>query len=371
MFFKGSESLANEHPVFKELIEKIDQRLSVFDAAGIARVGDFSSFFGEPSSRISGLFDQLVEYGTLRKIEMVECKKCQNLLASNVYRSRLATENGLECTQCGNNMDEDSPKFLYVYSLTESAAKQVERAKPVRKVEIRHLVILVHGIRTYGSWQDLVKVELEMVPGIKAVPIGYEYLDVIRFWFPFLTREGSVRKILRKLRHAKSLHPHAELSVIAHSFGTYSIFRILQSEADLRFKRIILCGSIVSHDAGWDHVQPRIQEEVVNDCGTQDIWPVSARAFSWFYGATGTFGFRSPAIIDRFHDLGHGGFFTEEFINKYWVPYIVSGEIVSSPWTTTRPTGSWLLSFMASTLFRWLLAGLVLLVCWVAWKLIW
>ena len=40
-------------------------------------------------------------------------------------------------------------------------------------------------------------------------------------------------------------HPHAKLSIIAHSFGTYIIGQILKRGFDLHIHRLILCGSVL------------------------------------------------------------------------------------------------------------------------------
>jgi pimeloyl-ACP methyl ester carboxylesterase len=369
MFFNESEALASQHPELRELIGKIDGQLSQFDATAIARVGDFSTFLGESINRVSGIFERYVMEGVLQKVDMVECVKCQTLSPAGSYRSNLAAEDLFACSACGDDLTSQSPKQFYVYKLTATAARHAARMRPRSQSEIKHVVLLIHGIRTTAVWQEMVAHELEATPGVKVEPLGFEYFDAISFWFPFWTRSKPVRKLLGKIRLAKSLYPQAEFSVIAHSFGTYSVFRILNEQPDLHFKRIILCGSIVSHDAPWASLKPRVRDEIINDCGTRDAWPVAARAFSWFYGATGTFGFKSPGIRDRFHDIDHGGFFSEEFVRRYWVPYITKGQYVPSPVTTTRAATPWLLSFGSSGLFRFLFWTGVLLVLLATWKL--
>jgi hypothetical protein len=369
MFFKESETLASRHPELRGLIEKIDGQLAEFDAAALARVGDFSSFYEEGANRVSGIFEEYEKEGILEKAEMVECGNCQTLSPSGTYRARLAQAVPFHCSNCGDDLTEQSPKQFYVHRLSTCAARQAARLRPQRQAPVTHVVLLVHGIRTTAVWQEMVAQELEATPGVRAIPLGFEYVDAFSFWFPFGTRARPVRKLLGKIRHAKARHPQAEFSVIAHSFGTYSVFRLLEGEPDLQFKRIILCGSIVSHDAPWAALEPRIQDEIINDCGTRDGWPAAARAFSFFYGATGTFGFKSPGIRDRFHDIDHSGFFTPEFVRKYWVPYITKGVYVPSPVTTTRATNPWWISFGSTNLFRLLFWMIVVLGLWGLWKL--
>ena len=149
------------------------------------------------------------------------------------------------------------------------------------------------------------------------------------------------------------------LIVIAHSFGTYATFRLLNENADFRLFRVLLCGSIVSDHYPWHFVQPRVEETIVNDCGTRDIWPAAAKSLSWGYGATGTFGFKSPGIRDRFHDIDHGGFFDDDFIKKYWVPFIESGEVVLSPWTSKRPASPYYVRLLANVPIQWISFGIL------------
>ncbi len=367
MFFKESESLAVKHAELKDLIEKIDGHLSQFDASAIARVADFATFSGEHINRISGLFDAYVSEGILQKVEIVECMKCQTLSNAVDYRSTSRDDEPFPCPACGEDLRAQLARQYVVHKLTAAALKRAARWRGVSQVPVTHIVLLIHGIRTTAPWQEMLAEELNAIPGVKAIPLGFEYLDVVRFWFPFWTRDAPVYKLLGKIRLAKSDADQAAISVIAHSFGTYSIFRILTEQPDLGFKRIILCGSIVSHDAPWATLKPRVEEEILNDCGTRDIWPVAARALSWFYGATGTFGFKSPGIRDRFHDLDHGGFFKEDFIRTYWLPFIADGKIVPSPWTRERRSSPWWLSFGASTLFRWQLGGALAFLLWRIW----
>ena len=49
--------------------------------------------------------------------------------------------------------------------------------------------------------------------------------------FPIWTREAPVKKLLWRIRFARDKLPTAKLSVIAHSFGTYAIGKILKDNA--------------------------------------------------------------------------------------------------------------------------------------------
>lgn len=193
------------------------------------------------------------------------------------------------------------------------------RKKPV-------LLILIHGIRTHADWQYKIPGWIDADESIVVKSPGYGYFDAFRFWFPFFTRNGPIKKISRELDDILPAYPEKDWDriVIAHSFGTYTITNVLQDRPAWKFSDIILCGSIVSKDFRWTPIANQIQEggRIVNEVGALDVWPAMAKAWSWGYGSTGTYGMKSGQVDDRIHQIGHSEFFTEEFARKYWKPII-------------------------------------------------
>jgi pimeloyl-ACP methyl ester carboxylesterase len=222
------------------------------------------------------------------------------------------------------------------------------------------IVVLIHGIRTTAEWAELVRGLLERLPGVSVVPIGYGYFDVLRFLLPGPTRRTPVERVRRELTAVRSAHPEAFITVIAHSFGTYIISRILADEAHPRLGRLVLCGSIIPQHFRWDLCSHRVDHKpILNECGTQDIWPILAGRVTWGYGPSGTFGFRSGSVVDRFHEVSHSGFFRKEFIESYWSPIIGGGRAFDSGLVERSRAPRWqtLLSRMPirSMLLCWLL----------------
>ena len=357
MFFKESEQLRKQHPSLEAVIEGIDSRLSEFDANGLANATIFAASMRADQQQVSAIFEGLRTKGVLEYVNLVECPGCKLLMPAAEYQISLNGGEEFCCSDCGANLKLQPPKFVKEYRLTPYALHIVSKNRMKPKAQIKHLVLLIHGIRTDATWQENVAAELNLLPGVEAQPLGYGFFDVFRFWFPFGTRTWVLKKIAYKIRHATVRHRDngAKISVIAHSFGTYSILRLMKEQADFRFHRVILCGSIVSDNYPWGFVEPRVEEPIINDCGTRDVWPAAAKSLSWGYGATGTFGFKSPGIRDRFHDIDHGGFFDEEFVKTYWVPFIERGEVVPSPWTTTHPTRPYRVMLLAWFPIQWVL----------------
>lgn len=232
-----------------------------------------------------------------------------------------------------------------------------------------HVVALVHGIRTQGQWAELVQDVLEADAGVMVEPIKYGYLDLFRFVCPIVTRRAAVEEVHQKLLAIREYHPGSDLSVVAHSFGTYVIASILLANPFLRVRRLIFCGSIVRRKYPWAHVAHKIAErKVVNDCGGKDIWPVLATALTFGFGPTGTFGFGDPKVRDRFHPKAHCDYFDAVFVREYWAPYIAHGMIRGTDWERTRPPAPWWMSVLSVLPVRWLMWIPVGLMVWLSLK---
>lgn len=121
----------------------------------------------------------------------------------------------------------------------------------------------------------------------------------------------------------------------------------------LRLHHVVLCGAIVPYSFRWELYTQNISGSVVNDRGARDIWPAMAQACCWGYGATGTLGASQSRVKDRLHDVDHGGFFTPDFVQTYWLPLFRDGKIVYSEGTPRTPGWMGVLSRLP---LRWVLA---------------
>ena len=236
----------------------------------------------------------------------------------------------------------------------------MSEATPAASTEPAHIVVLLHGIRTQAPWAEMVAALLrEHCQVAVVVPIRYGYFDLLRFLSPVLTRRKPVERILRELRAMRSRFPEGKISVIAHSFGTYAICEAL-AEPDIRLERLVLCGTIVRRDFRWDRHTAQLPETVLNDCGTHDILPVLATTATWGYGPTGTFGFGTFGVRDRFNKFTHSAYFTPRFVQDYWVPYLRDGTVHSTDWERQRNTPPWWQSVLTLVPLRWFLLLLCL-----------
>lgn len=252
--------------------------------------------------------------------------------------------------------------------------EEPEKSKVINLIELgiakgpgflqsKHVVVLIHGIRTHASWQGIVKSELSSHQNIHVYDIGYGYFDGFRFWFPFYTRNKPINTITSKLRRIQEKHPEEPITVIAHSFGTYIVSMILERCSDIKIKRLLLCGSIIQDDYDWVNIN--CPSSIVNEVGLKDYWPVAAKVSSWGYGCTGSFGFKNPDLRDRYHDLDHSEFFTLRFIRQFWIPYVIKGQLVPSPFDERRPNPPWFISFVSIFPFKTSVLAALATISWV------
>lgn len=195
------------------------------------------------------------------------------------------------------------------------------------------ILVLIHGIRTDGAWQREVQQQFQGVANLQVHDLGYDVVTGMQLAGPF--RSGPVNKIVRDIRRLKDEEPLARISVIAHSFGTYIVSRILEEHPDISFEKIVLSGSLIKRNYPWDrNARGMRKSSIVNDVGVRDIWPLIASCSTWGYGSTGRVGFKSATVTDRYFDYAHSDFFENNgaHIKKYWRPIFEFDEVVPSDW---------------------------------------
>ncbi|MGV8831778.1 MAG: hypothetical protein ACOH2N_07385 [Devosia sp.] len=220
------------------------------------------------------------------------------------------------------------PKVL-VLTLAKLGGGAVE---VINDKDVEHVVILVPGIRDFAGWKKGIEEQLiEVLPDLKVYGTNIGFFNIFQFLFPFLgQRKWAYDRVFNVVRQVRMVHPKAKISYIGHSFGTFCLAEILNSEFDFEAHRIIFCGSVVPKEFPFAKSHKNFTRPILNDVGTADQWPVMAQSFSIGCGSIGTYGYGdSPMVTDRFHnDMTHGSFFTGKFAKKYWAPFLKDGTIV-------------------------------------------
>ena len=227
------------------------------------------------------------------------------------------------------------------------------------------VIMLIHGIRTRGEWLSAVKTTLA-AEGFPTYPTNYGKLGVIPFLLPFhFTKLWIVRNVRTDVTAARSRFPDGKLAVVAHSFGTYVVGRMVK-RGDT-FDRVVLCGSILPRHFRFP-APKGASNTVINDVGSKDVWPVWASKLSWLYGSSGSFGFNHGVYVDdRYHaQRGHSDFLDADFAREYWLPYLCEDRIVpglpraeparSLKLVDALPLRGILFALVAYVLYRWLRA---------------
>lgn len=230
---------------------------------------------------------------------------------------------------------------------------------------MKHTVILVHGIRTHASWFQRAKEVFSTIEGLQVEPVRYGRYDLFRFLIPGPWRRGPINtaktKILPILDRCKS--KGHKVTLIAHSNGTHIVTQLLRDEVLFRIDNLIMCGSIVDSNYEWEAVKHKIAGEIVNDYGVKDFWPAVAKSVTWGYGYSGTNGFSAP-VNDRLHNTGHSEYFSIDFMRKYWLSFLQTGEIVPTVYGDATPESPWWFTLFEIPWKWFIVAGLAALGIW-------
>ncbi|MEH7844702.1 hypothetical protein [Rhizobium laguerreae] len=200
------------------------------------------------------------------------------------------------------------------------------------------IVVTVHGIRTFGQWQDRLRTLLAGEdPEIIVEPFRYGYFSAIAFmlpvfrWLAVLFFRGRLKSLIRR-------YPGCRFTFVAHSFGTHLTvygLRGLKPPDVPQIDLIILAGSVLRPNFNWPKFLLKVPcRRVVNDCGVNDNVLLLSQfgvLLTGMAGRVGFYGFTGNDIVNRFFVGGHGHYFASSrhdqnyFMRVYWLPTIVTG----------------------------------------------
>lgn len=197
------------------------------------------------------------------------------------------------------------------------------------------ILITVHGIRTFGKWQEKTSTLLETYSQhYNNYSIKYGYFSIFSFLIPVF-RKNCIKKVRDQLSKICNENSNKEINIIAHSFGTYLIIKSISAlSKNYNFNTLILCGSVMKNNFdiftfGKKHKICRI----INDCSKNDFVLVLSKILILGLGDAGRTGFNSPnckRFVNRFFSFGHSGYFNfdknNSFVKKQWIPYLLNRE---------------------------------------------
>lgn len=206
-----------------------------------------------------------------------------------------------------------------------------ERQGPLRVVSVpasdhsreRHSVISVHGILTRGVWQK------RMSPLFSGEGIPY-YPEDLGLMLPtvVLSERVAVNKAGRLADRCKAAEIEYKVSpsIIAHSFGTLVVGKLLNNYHWVKLDKLILSGSILPRDFDWEQLlnNGRIQC-VINLVAPNDHTVELAATMRRSLGPSGSKGFTqvNPLLFQPVSpDFGHSDWFAGEAFGRILVPLL-------------------------------------------------
>ena len=205
-----------------------------------------------------------------------------------------------------------------------------------------HLVVTVHGIRTFGKWQErlerlvLQTVDAGQVKEFEFCHYKYGYFSILAFLFPPL-RWLVVRRFRNELRALVRQRQRQRIDLVGHSFGTHIIAWALvglAGEDQTSIHTVILSGSVLRSGFNWSRLLGSRVTRVVNDCGSRDNILLLNQFFVLFTGMAGRVGFSgmtSNLLRNRFSPFGHSDYFkdavgkpSDDYMLARWIPILTT-----------------------------------------------
>ncbi|MDP5147564.1 hypothetical protein ORI98_14065 [Shewanella sp. ULN5] len=199
------------------------------------------------------------------------------------------------------------------------------------RVAGKKVILSVHGIRTLGHWQNKLESAISKHEDDFVVEnFKYNYFSAIQLLLPKY-REIVIRKLTAELERLSEQYPDAQLTVFAHSFGTYAVVKALESlpiSCDLNIKKLFLVSSVMKSDYCFNNLSRRyFIKNIFNECGYNDNVLILSHYACVDMGMAGRSGFEGSQVINRFYKGGHDFFNRENcFIEKFWVPTICGND---------------------------------------------
>jgi tetratricopeptide (TPR) repeat protein len=206
----------------------------------------------------------------------------------------------------------------------------------------RHLIISIHGIRTFGQWQNrLATLVKAREKNASVVKYKFRYFSAPAFMFPPL-RWLEMHRFRRDLLSRVESGNWDRIDIVAHSFGTYIAgwgLHGIPPEKRPSLHTIIFAGSVLKPGFPWRDLIGKSVGRLVNDCANTDriliLNQVTVLGTSiGMAGRVGFVGMNDDRFMNRHFDFGHSGYFAkgktynddDEFMRRYWVPLLTSAD---------------------------------------------
>ncbi len=224
-----------------------------------------------------------------------------------------------------------SHDLSWLASLKEQIIYDNDLFELISRSNYDYALVTVHGIRTFGPWQEKLSRKISEKNSIKQLShfsFKFTLIDTFSFLIP---KKRRFFIDLFKDEFIKWLeeNPSRKVVFFAHSFGTYILINALKEIPENLLKNncelIVLCGSVLNQSFDIRSIQLKTQATIVNECATNDTALLFSEAFVPGTGMAGRLGFvglSSNKLINRFHKGDHSVYFKDSFIENKWLPLL-------------------------------------------------
>jgi pimeloyl-ACP methyl ester carboxylesterase len=188
----------------------------------------------------------------------------------------------------------------------------------------RNVVYILHGIRASNidNWlrevADVVKVVYP--PNTEVIRPSYGYFSAWSFAVPKVRRK-NIRHFQDVFTENLARNPYATVDFIGHSNGTYMLGQSLRDISGMRFRNVVVAGSVLPADYPWDGKLGIQVGKIRSERGRKD-WPVAWLCSGLNRGLgmkdVGTGGYsgftRGLVEEENFHPGGHASMFSRDNI---------------------------------------------------------
>lgn len=200
------------------------------------------------------------------------------------------------------------------------------------------VLVTVHGLLSDASWNSHI-VPIASSQGWTVAPYyyGYQTPDIL---FSENKRKSAVdafRDWIFEIN--QTFGRNTNISIIAHSFGTYLVGKYLDGFKDMppvTFNSIILTGSILNESFDWTACAGKKVARVRNEIAPNDQWVKWMPEKKWLgldplFGQAGIQGFKDKSQILTQHEnsiFDHNNVIKRDVITSHWLPYLNSNRNV-------------------------------------------
>jgi pimeloyl-ACP methyl ester carboxylesterase len=197
-------------------------------------------------------------------------------------------------------------RALTIDTETSPFVPLVVGAAPKPNPDVDDVVFVIHGIRDLGYWTEKIGLRIArhaMASCSQRIALEtstYGYFPLLSFLRPG-ARQQKVEWLMDRITEAKSRFPNASLSYVGHSHGTYLIKKAMRDYPAVRFKHIVLAGSVLRTDENWAALLAAGRvAKVLNFVASADwvvaFFPNAMQLLRWQdVGGAGHRGFSRPA----------------------------------------------------------------------------